>query len=303
MSYKGLVFAAAALAGAFASTAASAMPTFAGLAPQPADAAAVKVHYDYSGYHYASRSRDSGYGSVRPSFWGYPELWLAGQPKVIATADEIQWERDYEDGYDGRYGGRPYDEAGLLGLPAALIGGVFGAAADAFNGAGRGSEYFGRPYDDDAYYGSEEDREHGYDSAYRRAEYDREQGYGSAYGDSGYDREPDYVSAYRGPRYYREHGYVSAYRGPRYYREHGYGSAYRGSEYYREHGYGSAYHGSEYYREHGYGSAYRGSGYDREPGYGSAYRGSGYDREPGYGSAYGGSGYYNGAVRSSGWGD
>ena len=270
MSYKGLVFAAAALAGAFASTAASALPGSAGLASKPADTAVIKVHFDYSGYHYASHRRDAGYGSVRPSFWGYPALWLPGEPKVIATADEIQWAHDHE----YRRGRRSYDEPGLLGIPGALIGGMLGAVSGAFDGPDRGNEYFDQPDDDEEYYGSGYDREQDYGYAHRGPGYDRERGYGSAYRRFGYDREPGYGSAYRGVEYRRESGYVSAY-----------------------------YRGSEYYPKPGYVSAYRGSGYDREPGYSSAYRGSEYYRRPGYGSAYRGSEYYSGAVRSSGWGD
>ncbi len=248
MSYKGLVFAAAALAATFASTAANA-------------------DYYYSGYDYGRHSWNSGYGSVRPSFWGYPALLLPGEPKVLATADEIEWAREYED----RFARRRYDEPGLAGLPGALIGGAFGAVTGAFKDAARGSE--GRPYYDPAYYGSE------------------------------YYGEPDYGSAYRGPEDYREPGYGSAYRGPEDYREPGNGSAYRGPEYSREPGYGSAYRGPEYYREPGYGSAYRGPEDSREPGYASAYRGPEYYREPGYGSAYGGSAYYRGAGYPTGWGD
>ena len=171
MSYKGLVFAAAALAGAFASTAASAMPGSAGLASQPADTAVVKVHFDYSGYHYASHRRDAGYGSVRPSFWGYPALWLPGEPKVIATADEIQWAHDHE----YRRGRRSYDEPGLLGIPGALIGGMLGAVSGAFDGPDRGNEYFDQPDDDEEYYGSGYDREQDYGYAHRGPGYDREQ--------------------------------------------------------------------------------------------------------------------------------
>ena len=96
MSYKGLVFAAAALAGAFASTAAGALPASAGLGVQPAGSAAVMVDYYYSGYDYTRHHRHSGYGSIRPSFWGYPALWLPNEPKVIATADEVQWARDHQ---------------------------------------------------------------------------------------------------------------------------------------------------------------------------------------------------------------
>ena len=79
MSYKGLVFAAAALAVACASTAANA-------------------DYYYSGYDYGSRTWNSGYGNIRPSFWGYPALLLRGdQTKVIATADEIEAAREYRE--------------------------------------------------------------------------------------------------------------------------------------------------------------------------------------------------------------
>ena len=127
MSYKGLVFAAAALAVACASTAANA-------------------DYYYRGYDYGSRTWNSGYGNIRPSFWGYPALLLRGdQTKVIATADEIEAAREYreyEERYAyGRYYGGDYDGPGLLGLPGALLSRLSGAADGVFRDAAYGEDY------------------------------------------------------------------------------------------------------------------------------------------------------------------
>ncbi len=199
MSYKGLVFAAVALA-------VSAVP------------AAAHRDYYYSGYEHPGRSWNSGYGSVRPSFWGWPALYLPGQPKVIATADEVERVRAYEDWYGYRPDYDPYyDGPGLAGLPGALIG----AATGAFEGAARGSEYFERPYEGPDYYYSRPS----YGPAYRNYSY---------YGPD-YDRGPRYASErYEEPRYgygWREDRRWSYGPGWSEYREAGYRHEYRGSDY------------------------------------------------------------------------
>ncbi len=168
MSYKGLVFAAITLA-------ASAAP------------AAAHRDYYYSGYNHASRSWNSGYSSVRPSFWGWPTLYLPGQPKVIATADEVERAQAYEDWYGYRPDSDPYyGGLGLAGLPDALNG----AAADAFEDAAQSAGYSGQPDDGPDY---DYDR-----PGYRPTSY--------AYSDSGADDDGE---RHYGPVYYDEprHGY------------------------------------------------------------------------------------------------
>jgi hypothetical protein len=226
MSYKGLVFAAAALAVACASTAANA-------------------DYYYSGYDYGSRTWNSGYGNIRPSFWGYPALLLRGdQTKVIATADEIEaareyreyWEREYREryaygsGYDGYY-----DRPDLAAIPGALIGGIASALTGAAYGAARGADYYGGPDYGPAYYGS------GYYSASR---------YDSPYGDGYYSR-PRYDSAYDGPAYDSRPRYAPAYDGPAYDSGPRYGSAYYG-----EAGGNAGYYRGSYGGGAGYGSGW-----------------------------------------------
>jgi hypothetical protein len=198
MSFKGLVFAAVALA-------ASAVP------------AAAHRDYYYSGYDHPTRSWNSGYGSVRPSFWGWPALYLPGQPKVIATADEVERVSAYEDWYGYRPDYDPYYEGpGLAGLPGALIGAVSGA----FEGAARGAEYFERPYEGPDYYYSRPS----YGPSYRNYSYDGPD----------YDRRPRYApERYDEPRYgygWREHRRWSDGPGWSDYREAGYRHEYRGSD-------------------------------------------------------------------------
>jgi hypothetical protein len=196
MSYKGLVFAAAVLAVACASTAANA-------------------DYYYSGYDYGSRTWNSGYGNIRPSFWGYPALLLRGdQTKVIATADEIEAVREYREYQEryayGRYYGGDYDGysegPGLLGLPGALLSGLFGAADGAFRGAAYGADYYSGP-------------EYGYYSA---------RGYDSGYYGHSYYGRPRYEPAYEGRGYFSRPRYDPPYDGPRYDSGPRYGSAYYG---------------------------------------------------------------------------
>ena len=177
MSYKGLVFAAAALAVACASTAANA-------------------DYYYSGYDYGSRTWNSGYGNVRPSFWGYPALLLRGdETKVIATADEVEAAREYREygereyreryaygsGYDGYY-----DRPDLAAIPGALIGGI----ASALTGAAYGADYYSGPDYGPAYYGSGYYRAPSYDSRYYGDSYYSRPGYDSAYGGRGLRQAP-----------------------------------------------------------------------------------------------------------------
>ncbi len=225
MSYKGLVFAAAALAAT------------AVWAPANAD-------YYYSGYDYGSRTWNSGYGNIRPSFWGYPALLLRGdQTKVIATADEVEAAREYreyEEKYaDGRYYGGDYDGysdgPGLLGLPGALLSGLFGAADGAFRGAAYGADYYSGPDYGREYYGSGSygARGYGYYSYYGRPRYE------AAYDGPDYDRRPRYDSAYDGPGYYSRPRYDLPYDGPRYGNGPRYGSAYYGEP----GGYGESYRG------------------------------------------------------------
>ena len=214
MSYKGLVFAAAALALACASTAANA-------------------DYYYSGYDYGSRTWNSGYGNIRPSFWGYPALLLRGdQTKVIATADEIEAAREYreyEEKYAyGRYHGGDYDGPGLLGLPGALLSALSGAANGAFRDADYGADYYsgpgyGREYGGSGYYSAR-----GYDSGYYGHGYDSRPRYEPAYDGPAYDSGPRYEPAYEGRRYDSGPRYDPPYDGPRYDSGPRYGSAYYG---------------------------------------------------------------------------
>ena len=185
MSYKGLVFAAAALAVACASTAANA-------------------DYYYSGYDYGSRTWNSGYGNIRPSFWGYPALLLRGdETKVIATADEIEAAREYRE-YQERYAyGSGYDGYNdgpdLAAIPGALIGGMYGVLRGAAYGAARGADYYSGPDYGPAYYGSGYYSAPSYDSPYGHGYYSRPR-YDPAYDGPGYDSRPRYDSAYDASR-------------------------------------------------------------------------------------------------------
>lgn len=141
MSYKGLVFAAAAsMAMACASTAAGAAPVFAGLALERNDAPPVmKVDYYNPGYD-RGEGPYYGDGAAGPSYWGYrsAEPGYEGDPA---------WNGEYED----VPAPLPYDGGpGLAAIPGAVIGGavgvVTGALKGAAQGAARGSEYFSRPY-------------------------------------------------------------------------------------------------------------------------------------------------------------
>ena len=210
MSYKGLVFAAAALAVACASTAANA-------------------DYYYRGYDYGSRTWNSGYGNIRPSFWGYPALLLRGdQTKVIATADEIEAAREYreyEERYAyGRYYGGDYDGPGLLGLPGALLSRLSGAADGVFRDAAYGEDYYNGPeYGGSGYYSAR-----GYDSGYYGHSYYSRPRYEPAYDGPAYDSGPRYEPAYEGRRYDSGPRYDPPYDGPRYDSGPRYGSAYYG---------------------------------------------------------------------------
>jgi hypothetical protein len=199
MSYKGLVFAAVALA-------VSAAP-----------AAAHGDHY-YSGYDYASRSWNSGYSSVRPSFWGWPALYLPGQPKVIATADEIERTQAYEEWYGYRPDYDPYyNGLSLTGLPGALTS----TAADALEDAARGAGNSEPPYDSPDYYdGRPSYRPAGYNYSYDAPDYDR----GQRYDPGNYD-EPRYGYGWR------EHRRWSHVPGWSNYRKADYGSEHGGADY------------------------------------------------------------------------
>jgi hypothetical protein len=223
MSYKGLVFAAAALA-------ASAI-----WAPANAD-------YYYSGYDYGSRTWNSGYGNIRPSFWGYPALLLRGdETKVIATADEIEAAREYRE-YEERYAGGlyydgDYDGPGLLGLPGVLLSGLSAAADGVFRDAAYGADYYngpgyGRAYGNSGYYGVR-----GYDSGYYGHSYYSGPRYEPAYEDRGYYSRRPYDPPYDGPRYDSGSRYGSAYYGE----PGGDAAYYRGSYGYSGGGYGSGW--------------------------------------------------------------
>jgi hypothetical protein len=231
MSYKGLVFAASALAALFASTAASA-------------------DYYYSGYDYGSRTYNSGYGSARPAFWGYPALDLShGNTRVLATYDEIQATREYNDWRYGPFRGNSYgpdrgvNDYGRNYLPPYLLTGYRD-----YDWRDYGPEYdnagYGPDEEDAPYYGGEDrERYYGrgsYDYSYGQ-DYGRDYGrgsYGYSYYRPSYRDEPRYSSAYYREREY-EHGW-GGYRERRYeqgwseYRRPGYTSGWsysRGTSY------------------------------------------------------------------------
>lgn len=225
MSYKGLAFAATVLAAVCASWTASA-------------------DYYYSGYDYGNRSFNSGYGSVRPSFWGYPALDLShGNTRVLATYDEIQATREYNDWRYGPFNGNGYgpdrgvNDYGRNYLPPYLL-----TNYPDYDWAdyGRGYDYADGPGEDGGYYGPDEDRGPYYygrrydDYSYYRPSY--------RYANSGWRDEPRYNASYYREREY-ERGW-GGYRERRY--EEGYGE-------YRRPGYAS---GWSYSRGASYGSGW-----------------------------------------------
>ena len=233
MSYKGFVFAVSALAAIAASSAASA-------------------DYYYSGYDYGNRTFESGYGAVRPSFWGYPALDMSGgRTRVLATYDEIQATREYNDWRYGPFNGSGYrvtdrgvDDYGRNYFGPYLLSGYrdydWRDYGPDYDYAGYGEGYYGADEDRGGYYGRGWDREQGYGRGY--SEYSRYSPY-SRYNPEWRD-ETRYSSSY-----YREREYERGWSG---YREHRYeerwGEERRGE--YRRPGYGS---GWSYYRGAGYG--------------------------------------------------